>query len=206
MFSRLFYSFVIFLNFRKFLVVSIIQNQMSGTADQSFLKLDPAAIVNILLEVAVNQSCAKTVRVFVDSTTTGTIVVRDDGKGMNELDRNVYFYHEEVERAGNFLHENLLSIAPACRTIKIATRSSGDMSGEHWKINQQGASQRIGKIGMQNGTIVTICDLFQRYPAKKFIMNCQSQKNLQYIRRLILRFRKNHPDITFHLTVGGRSN
>lgn len=181
-------------------------NQQPDITEKDFLKLDPVAIVNILVDIAVNQSHAKTVRIFVDSTSTGIIVIRDDGEGIEEKSRNSYFGSEEIEDARSLLHEKLLSIVPACRLIRIATRSVDDMSGEHWNINQKGISQRVGKIGMQNGTIITICDLFQRHPAKKYIMNCQSKKTLQQLRRLIFRFRKDNPGVIFNLKIGGRLN
>jgi len=135
----------------------------------------PASIVKELVENAIDAG-ARHVDVVLEDGGVGGLLVRDDGIGMTPDDAELAFARhatsklraaDDLEQVGTFgfRGEALPSIAAAGRVI-LRTRDADAATGSTIEASEQGVS-RGAPIGMPQGTVVEVRDLFARAPARR---------------------------------------
>ncbi len=173
----------------------------------------PASVVKELLENALDAQC-ESVQVCIVSGGKRSIIVRDDGVGMNQDDAILAFEHhatsklQSVEDLGaiatlGFRGEALPSIASVSR-LTLRTRAKDQESSVGIEIDNQGGVMRSVKpIPWDKGTEITVCDLFFNVPARKKFLR-SNDTELGHITRLVTHYALAHPEIRFVLESGGR--
>ena len=173
----------------------------------------PASVVKELLENSIDAG-SKNITIEIKNGGTTFIQVSDDGNGIDESDfRSAFLPHatskiknaEDLETIFTlgFRGEALASIASVSK-VTLTSKTEENELGSTMRV-EGGIFGEISKVGTQNGTTITVEDLFYCVPARaKFLKKNKSEE--QEITNIIIRTILAHPDIHFVYIVDGKKN
>lgn len=171
----------------------------------------PASVIKELLENALDAE-ARRIRVEVEQGGRRSMLVQDDGVGMDPEDAQLAFEHhatskisslEDLERVATlgFRGEALPSIASVSR-LSLRTVGSGSPLGT--RIEYQGGElQGIEPIAWPRGTEVRVEDLFFNVPARRKFLKAPSTE-LGHISRQVTQYALAYPQVEFQFEHEGR--
>ena len=171
----------------------------------------PASVVKELIENSIDAG-AKTITIEIKEGGTKFIQVSDDGCGIDDVDfHSAFLPHatSKIKEAEDldtiftlgFRGEALASIASVSK-VTLTSKTEQNELGSTMKV-EGGVYGEISKIGTQNGTTITVEDLFYCVPARaKFLKKNKSEE--QEITNIITRTILAHPDIHFIYIVDGK--
>jgi DNA mismatch repair protein MutL len=174
----------------------------------------PASVVKELLENALDAQCGS-VHVSIVAGGKRSIIVRDDGAGMNQDDAILAFEHHATSKLQSaedlvaistlgFRGEALPSIASVSRlTLKTRAIEQGNRAGTEIEM-QGGVMRSVKPISWDRGTEVTVRDLFFNVPARKKFLR-SNDTELGHITRLVTHYALVHPEVRFVLESEGRA-
>lgn len=169
----------------------------------------PASVVKELVENAID---AKATSIIVDLRDGGKsfISVRDNGKGMDEIDLQACIQRHATSKLLDddlfaichlgFRGEALPSIASVSR-MDIISRTATAPHALHISI-ENGVSTNPSPAAGDTGTVVTVRDLFHVVPARlKFLKGTNTEYAV--VKDTLYRLALAHPEINFRLTHNG---
>ncbi|GAV23639.1 DNA mismatch repair endonuclease MutL [Carboxydothermus pertinax] len=171
----------------------------------------PYSVVKELLENSIDAQ-AKNINVYIEEGGLKTIVVEDDGVGIsrNELPKTILRHAtSKIETFDDLFHLNsfgfrgeaLYSIA-AVSKLSIKSKIRGENSGQEL-LAHAGKIVALTEVGMPDGTIITVTDLFfNTPPRKKFLKSVQTEAGL--IKQLLEKMAVLYPEIKFTLVIDGK--
>jgi len=170
----------------------------------------PASVVKELIENAIDAGSSQ-IKIEVKHGGIKFIRVVDNGSGIPQSDVALAFerhatskvrYVADLESISTlgFRGEALPSIA-AVSNVDIITRTIGDSAGTYLVL-QGGDIKERGKRASQQGTAVTVQNLFQNVPARlKFLKSVSTEG--AHISDLVSQYGLAYPEIRFELTADG---
>ncbi|AGO13365.1 AaceriAFR226Cp [[Ashbya] aceris (nom. inval.)] len=175
----------------------------------------PTTAVKELLDNAIDAG-ASNVYIEVDSKTGGCdyISVRDDGNGVEVVDRHVMCLnhttsklrkYEDVSTCGTlgFRGEALFMLATLsnhCGTMEVSTRCKNERMGTRWRVDGAGEVKEgsTSSVPMPVGTSVTIRKLLHGLRARHVTISSRPRKSLDDISQLVLQYTLAFRRIRFH--------
>jgi DNA mismatch repair protein MutL len=172
----------------------------------------PASVVKELVENALDAG-ARHVSVSVELGGKKLIRVEDDGEGMEPEDARLALERHATSKIAKaddlaaittlgFRGEALPSIASVSHLV-VRTRARGGVSGTEIRVNA-GAVASVSEVGMAEGTIVQVADLFYNLPARRKFLKADAAESAQ-VSRLVTQLALAYPGVGFTLTSGARS-
>jgi len=171
----------------------------------------PTSVVKELLENALDAG-AKTIHIATQEGGRKLIRVSDDGMGISADEVELAFARhatskltkledlEQLQTLG-FRGEALASIASVSR-LMMTTRHYGENIGTQIRIEGGTITQKVA-VGVPNGTVVTIENLFYNTPARlKFLKSENTEK--RHIVALVTNYAIAYPQVKFILEQDGR--
>lgn len=171
----------------------------------------PESVVKELVENAIDAGATK-VSVLLRQSGIERIQVVDNGSGMSAADVNICFARhatskisaiEDLESVATlgFRGEALASIGAVSR-VRLRTRTSDAVAGTEAR-HEGGRTTWIGPCATNQGTSVTVSDLFFNVPARRKFLKSDNAE-LRRIVDLVQQIALSHPDIAFGLDHEGR--
>lgn len=173
----------------------------------------PASAVKELIDNAIDAQ-ATLIKVHIINAGFDEITVIDNGFGMDQDDLQKSFQQHTTSKISHLDHlhsiatfgfrgEGLHSMAAASGTLIIQSKQADQLGGYQISISNNQPNQII-PIGMPNGTVVTIRNLFSTLPArKKFLKTAQTE--FRYISKVVTQYALAFPQISFVLTHNKKS-
>ncbi len=164
----------------------------------------PVFAVKELIENAIDAG-ATTISILIEESGLKKIVVSDNGEGIEKDDILIAFKPHTTSKLQEDLHsittlgfrgEALASIA-AISNLTIQSRTKDTASGFQVVINN-GELEETGPIGIPEGTIVTVTNLFSSIPARKKFLKTQ-RTEFRHIVELVTSFALVYPETKFLL-------
>ena len=171
----------------------------------------PASVVKELTENSLDAG-ASMIHVSIEQGGIKSLTVTDNGCGMTAEDAKLAFERHATSKLTaledleslvtmGFRGEALASIAAVSR-VTLTTRRLGDEDGYRIAI-EAGKVVSEGPCGCQEGTSITVEDLFYNTPARyKFLKRDSTEAG--YIQDLIVRMALARPDVSFRLFKDGK--
>ena len=170
----------------------------------------PASVVKELLDNAIDAG-ADHIAVTLQNSGRTMIQVRDSGCGMSAEDIKLCFLRhatskitsvEELQgiRTLGFRGEAMASIASVAQ-VTVTSKKVEDDSGVEYEI-RGGEEIRLEPAAADNGTTVTVRNLFYNVPARRAFLKTDATE----FRHILLAFHQAtiaHPEIQFDLDAGG---
>ena len=171
----------------------------------------PASAVKELVENALDAG-ARRIAVVIEFGGKKLIRVEDDGEGMTADDAALALERHATSKVGRledlgaistlgFRGEALPSIASVSR-LTLATRARGALHGTELRVSA-GDSQPAREIGMPEGTVVEVVDLFYNVPARCKFLKSDGAESAQ-VSRAVTQLALGYPEVGFTLTSRGR--
>jgi len=172
----------------------------------------PASVVKELTENALDAG-ARRVAITTELGGKKLIRVEDDGEGMDPEDTRLALERHatsKIHRADDlaaittlgFRGEALPSIASVSHLV-IRSRRRGATSGTEVRVNG-GAVASVTEVGMAEGTVVEVGDVFYNLPARRKFLKSDAAESGQ-VSRLVTQLALAHPEVGFTLTSAGRT-
>ncbi|MCC7417640.1 MAG: DNA mismatch repair endonuclease MutL [Acidobacteria bacterium] len=172
----------------------------------------PASIVKELAENAIDAG-ARRLKIHVELGGKKQVRVEDDGEGMAPEDARLAIERHATSkirhaddlgaiRTLGFRGEALPSIASVSHFV-LRTRARGSASGTEIRVNA-GAVASVVEVGMAEGTIVEVGDVFYNLPARRKFLKSDAGEAAQ-VTRIVTQLALGYPEIGFTLTSGGRT-
>jgi DNA mismatch repair protein MutL len=169
----------------------------------------PAAVVKELVENSLDAGASR-IDVEVAGDGTERIRVRDDGRGMSEVDAELAVERHttskvsgpaDVERVGTlgFRGEALPSIASAAE-LELVTNDGG---ARGTRVTVAGGETSVAPAGRAVGTTVEVRDLFRDRPARRKSL-ASPETEFSRISDLVSGYALVRPDVRFSLSHDGR--
>src|SRR5690242_8335516 len=171
----------------------------------------PASAVKELVENAIDAGASR-IAITVEMGGKKLIRVEDDGEGMTPEDARLALERHatsKIARADDlaaiatlgFRGEALPSIASVSHLV-LRTRARGTTSGTEIRVNAGFvASER--EIGMAEGTLVEVGDLFYNLPARRKFLKADAPEAAQ-VSRIVTQLALAYPVVGFSLVSAGR--
>lgn len=171
----------------------------------------PASVVKELVENSIDAQ-AKTITIEITKGGTESIVITDDGLGMDEMDARLAFERHATSkiqslddlfriRSLGFRGEALASIASVSK-ITLQTKMSTSLSGTRLNI-EGGKILDVSTIACPVGTKFEIQALFYNTPARKKYLKGESTE-YRHILETVQNLALAHPEIQFRFVSNGR--
>ena len=164
----------------------------------------PSSVVKELLDNSID-SGAKNISIEITEGGIKNITIKDDGCGIEPDDFDKVFVshatskiktEKDLEKIGTlgFRGEALASIASVAK-VELTSKVSNDMYGRTCFV-EGGKQYETTEIGAENGTIISVSDLFFNVPARaKFLK--KPKQEMSEITNLIERYILCNPTISF---------
>jgi DNA mismatch repair protein MutL len=171
----------------------------------------PASAVKELVENALDAGATR-LTIAVELGGKKLIRVDDDGEGMTPEDARLALERHatsKIARADDlaaiatlgFRGEALPSIASVSHFV-LRTRARGTTSGTEIRVNAGFVGSEI-EVGMAEGTVVEVGDLFYNLPARRKFMKSDAAEAAQ-VSRVVTQLALAYPAVGFSLTSAGR--
>jgi DNA mismatch repair protein MutL len=171
----------------------------------------PASVVKELVENAIDAG-ARRLAIHVELGGKKQVRVEDDGEGMDPDDARLAIERHATSKLSRaedlaailtlgFRGEALPSIASVSHFV-LRTRARGRQSGTEIRVNG-GALASIAEIGVPEGTVVEVGDLFYNLPARRKFLKSDSAESAQ-VSRIVTQLALAYPEVGFTLTSAGR--
>jgi len=172
----------------------------------------PSSIVKELIENSLDAGATR-LQVQIKDGGKSLIEVADNGSGIpqSQVELAVKRYStSKVETLADlqsistlgFRGEALASIGAVSRMM-LSTRAEGEELGTRLSVNG-GLLGDAEKVGIPEGTVVQVKDLFFNVPARRrFLKTDTTERN--WISRLVTRYAMAYPDRSFELVIEGRT-
>ena len=188
--------------------------------------LDPYSAVRELVDNGVDAG-ANIISIEIDSKTGGCeyISVKDDGCGVNVLDRSMMCKKHCTSKISNYtdmLSLNslgfrgdalflLANISSSKGSLEIITKTSSDITGEKWYVDKKGhiKGDKRMKTSSGNGTTITVRKLLGGLKVRNIEYTKKGRITIEKIRNLINHYSINFPYIVFRLyfvSLNNRNN
>ena len=191
--------------------INLLDSQISNMIAAGEVLERPASAVKELVENSIDAGAS---RIFVEVEGSGKKLIRiiDNGSGMDREDAKLAIIRHatsKIKEANDlnaiatlgFRGEALASICAVSR-VEIITKTENETEGTRLVV-EGGEIKEIEDIGCNNGTIITISDLFFNTPARMKFMKSDSTE-MAYITETMERFIIANPKISFKLTKDGK--
>ncbi len=172
----------------------------------------PASVVKELVENALDAGAS---RITVETAGGGTALIRvtDDGSGIPVGELETAFQRHATSKIASlddlyaigslgFRGEALPSIA-AVSKIEVVTAAEGETGS--YLLLEEGNAGESGSRGRARGTTVTVRDLLRNVPARLKFLKSTSTEN-SHIANIVTQYALAYPEVSFTLTVDGRTN
>ena len=171
----------------------------------------PASAVKELIENALDAG-ARRIAIAVELGGKKLIRVEDNGEGMEPEDARVALERHATSklrhlqdlggiRTLGFRGEALPSIASVSH-LMLRTCTHGSGGGTEIRVNG-GATASIKEVGVPEGTVVEVADLFYNVPARRKFLKSDAAESAQ-VSRLVTQLALGYPEVGFVLTSAGR--
>src|SRR5881296_3124943 len=171
----------------------------------------PASVVKELVENAIDAG-ARRLQIHVELGGKKQVRVEDDGEGMEPEDARLAIERHATSKIRHandlaailtlgFRGEALPSIASVSH-FSLRTRARGNGSGTEIRVNG-GAIAAVTEIGMPEGTVVEVNDVFYNLPARRKFLKSDAAESAQ-VSRIVTQLALAHPEVGFTLTSAGR--
>ena len=171
----------------------------------------PASAVKELVENALDAG-ARRIAVAIELGGKRLIRVEDDGEGMTAEDAGLALERHATSKLASlddlgaiatlgFRGEALPSIASVSR-LTMRTRSRGAPHGTEIRVDG-GVTQSIHDVGMPEGTVIEVADLFVNVPARRKFLKSDAAEAAQ-VSRGVTQLALGYPEVGFKLTSRGR--
>lgn len=173
----------------------------------------PASVIKELIENSIDAG-AKNITVKIENGGVSFMQVADDGVGIEEEDfKSAFLPHatskikdaEDLESIFTlgFRGEALASIA-AVSKVNLQSKTRDASVGTNLDV-EGGKFGEIKKVSCNNGTVITVKDLFYCVPARaKFLKKNKTEE--QEITNIVSRTILAHPDINITYFIDGKKN
>jgi DNA mismatch repair protein MutL len=172
----------------------------------------PASVVKELVENAIDAG-ARRVAIATELGGKKSIRVEDDGEGMEPEDARLALERHATSkirhaddlaaiRTMGFRGEALPAIASVSHLV-LRTRARGADAGTEIRVNA-GIVASVAEVGMMQGTIVEVADVFYNLPARRKFLKADAAESAQVSRTVTL-LALARPTIGFTLTSAGRT-
>jgi len=173
----------------------------------------PASVVKELVENAIDAG-ARRVVVAIELGGKKSIRVEDDGEGMEPEDARLALERHATSKIAHaddlaairtmgFRGEALPAIASVSHLV-LRTRARHAEAGTEIRVNA-GIVAQVAEIGMKQGTIVEVADVFYNLPARRKFLKADAAESAQVSRTVTL-LALAHPAIGFTLVSAGRTS
>ncbi|MBN2238835.1 MAG: DNA mismatch repair endonuclease MutL [Dehalococcoidales bacterium] len=173
----------------------------------------PASVVKELVENSLDAG-ADRITVETSGGGTGMIRVTDNGIGIPEGELETAFERHATSKITSFddlyaigtlgfRGEALPSIA-AVSKMEVVTCSAGETGGSYIVL-KEGQVTGSGSRGRAQGTTITVRDLLRNVPARLKFLKTTSTEN-SHIANIVTQYSLACPDVSFTLTVDGRTS
>lgn len=167
----------------------------------------PASVVKELVENSIDAEATE-IKINISQAGKETIQVVDNGNGMSEEDTVLAFERHATSKIKDihdldqiltlgFRGEALASIASISR-LELKTCLKNEQMGTLLKVDG-GKIIQNEKAALENGTIITVKNLFYNTPARRNFLRAESTE-VNHILKSLKRFFLSHPDIHFVFT------
>jgi DNA mismatch repair protein MutL len=171
----------------------------------------PASVIKELVENAIDAG-ARRIAVTIELGGKRLIRVEDDGEGMSPEDARLAIERhatsklvraEDLERIATlgFRGEALPSIASVSRFM-LRTRARGSGAGSEIRVHG-GAVVSVAEVGMPEGTLVEVSDLFYNLPARRKFLKSDGAEAAQ-VSRIVTQLALCYSEIGLSLAGSGR--
>ena len=171
----------------------------------------PASALKELIENSIDAGATR-IDVTVDRGGKRLIRVEDDGEGMSRDDAELALERhatskvarlEDLEAIGTlgFRGEALPSIASVSH-LTLQTKPREARYGTELRVDG-GTMGTATEVGMPDGTVIEVADLFYNVPARRKFLKADSAESSQ-VSRAVTQLALAHPDVGFTLTSGAR--
>jgi DNA mismatch repair protein MutL len=172
----------------------------------------PASVVKELIENALDAG-ARRIAVAIELGGKKSVRVEDDGEGMEPDDARLALERHATSkiatsgdlaaiRTMGFRGEALPAIASVSHLV-LRTRARGSDSGTEIRVNG-GTIASVVEVGMPEGTIVEVGDVFYNLPARRKFLKADAAESAQ-ISRTVTLLALAHHGVGFSLASGGRT-
>ena len=172
----------------------------------------PASVVKELVENAIDAG-ARRIQIHVELGGKKLVRVEDDGEGMEPEDARLAIERHatsKIKRADDlaailtlgFRGEALPSIASVSH-FALRTRARGQRSGTEIRVNG-GAVASVAEIGIAEGTVIEVSDLFYNLPARRKFLKADGAESAQ-VSRVVTQLALAYPEVGFTLTSAART-
>jgi len=172
----------------------------------------PASVVKELAENALDAG-ARRIAVAIELGGKKSIRVEDDGEGMDPTDARLALERHATSKIASsddlaairtmgFRGEALPAIASVSHLV-LRTRARGSDSGTEIRVNG-GTVASIVEVGMPEGTIVEVGDVFYNLPARRKFLKADAAESAQVSRTVTLLALAHHR-VGFSLVSAGRT-
>ena len=172
----------------------------------------PASVVKELAENALDAG-ARRIAVAIELGGKKSIRVEDDGEGMDPNDARLALERHATSKIASsddlaairtmgFRGEALPAIASVSHLV-LRTRARGSDSGTEIRVNG-GTVASIVEVGMPEGTIVEVGDVFYNLPARRKFLKADAAESAQVSRTVTLLALAHHR-VGFSLVSAGRT-
>lgn len=172
----------------------------------------PVSVIKELIENAIDAK-ATDIRVEVFAGGSESLIVSDDGSGIEESEMALAFEHHATSKIMNdsdlfqiktlgFRGEALPSIASVAR-VKMLSRVSGSNFGYQLE-NAFGLLSEVTVSACQPGTQISVSNIFDNLPARKKFQKTSRSENIK-IKDIIIKYTCAYPSTKFRLILDGKT-
>jgi DNA mismatch repair protein MutL len=173
----------------------------------------PASCVKELIENSLDAG-ARSIRVAIEDGGISSIVVQDDGCGMDEEDAKLAFARHATSKIRHprdllriatmgFRGEALASIAAVSRVV-LQTRMADQPNGVEVMVAGGEVSETARPVGMPPGTRIEVRDLFYNTPARLKYLRSVATEQARCV-DVVHKAALSRPDVAFRCDVGGHT-
>jgi DNA mismatch repair protein MutL len=173
----------------------------------------PASCVKELIENSLDAG-ARSIRVAIEDGGISSIVVQDDGCGMDEEDAKLAFARHATSKIRHprdllriatmgFRGEALASIAAVSRVV-LQTRMADQPNGVEVTVAGGEVSDTARPVGMPPGTRIEVRDLFYNTPARLKYLRSVATEQARCV-DVVHKAALSRPDVAFRCDVGGHT-
>ncbi len=193
-------------------IIRVLPDELVGKIAAGEVVERPSSVVKELSENSIDAGCEE-ITIEVQNGGKTLIQVADDGVGMSPEDallavrRYATSKIEKIEDLSSigtmgFRGEALPSILSCCR-FELRTKARGALAGYSLR-GEGGEIGEHGELGMPEGTVVSVKDLFFNLPARKKFLRATSTE-FGHVQDEVINLALAHPKVRMRLIHNGKT-